>query len=116
MAKAAMLAWSNPSGEGDDAYNEWYDSVHATQVAEAIPGVTEVRRYRLVDDSAAGEGELPHRYLAIYVLESDDVAGAAAALGAAGGAGKLDMSTAIDLERVPPITWWYVEGGGPAPA
>jgi hypothetical protein len=59
----------------DQEFNEWYDNEHIPGLA-AVPGTICARRYR--DTTGT------HRYLALYHLESPDVAGSAAWKKAAG--------------------------------
>jgi hypothetical protein len=106
MAKALLLAWVSPSGEETDAeLNSWYENTHIPQVRAAIPWVTSVHRYRTAD---LPTGQQPaHRYLAVYEMDSDDVPAAAAALAQAGAAGRLTMTTAMDVTSAPPALHWY---------
>jgi hypothetical protein len=107
MAKAVFLAWSNPVDDAHDSeFNAWYDGTHAPQVRAAIPAITAVHRYRLSDVPVLGVAPA-HRYLAIYELDTDDVAAAAVALRDAGVAGRLDPGTAMDSTANPPVLAWY---------
>jgi hypothetical protein len=107
MAKALFLAWSNPVDEASDAeFNAWYEGTHIPQVRAAIPAVSAVHRYRAAD-VPPGPGTPAHRYLAVYELDTDDVAGAMAALGAAAVGGLLDQATTMDTTDNPPVLQWY---------
>jgi endonuclease/exonuclease/phosphatase family metal-dependent hydrolase len=106
MAKGLFLAWLNPVDDNHDAeLNAWYEGTHIGQVRAAIPSVTAVHRYRTAD--LPGAQQPPHRYLAVYEMDSADVAVAAAALGLAGSEGRLDMTNAIDYADTPPVIQWY---------
>jgi hypothetical protein len=107
MAKAMFLAWANPVDDASDSeFNAWYDGTHVPQLRAAIPAITAVHRYRVAD--VPGVGASPaHRYLAVYELDTDDVAGAMAALGAASADGRIEMTTTIDLADTPPVLQWY---------
>jgi hypothetical protein len=106
MAKGLFIAWMSPASDDHDAeLNEWYNGTHIPQVRAAIPSVTAVHRYRTAD--LPGGQQPPHRYLAVYEMDSDDVPTAAAALGLAGQEGRLDMTTAIDFTGNPPVLQWY---------
>ena len=95
MAKSIVLAWTNPVDEASDKeYNTWYSSTHIPQVIAHVPGVTGARRYRVVDLPGAG-GPPAYRYVCIWEIDTD-AASVAAGLQAAGAAGKLDMTPAID--------------------
>ena len=43
----------------------------------------------------------------MYELDTDDVAGAMAALGAASVDGRIEMTTTMDVTANPPILHWY---------
>jgi len=107
MAKAMFLAWASPVDEASESeFNAWYDGTHVPQVRAAIPAITAVHRYRLAAVPGAGPSSA-HRYLAVYELDTDDVAGAMAALGAAAAEGRMDMTSSMDLTADPPVLQWY---------
>jgi hypothetical protein len=111
MAKALLVAWSSPADEASDSeYVSWYEGTHIPQVRAAIPAVSAVHRYRTADIPASTDG-LAHRYLAIYELDTDDVAGAMAALGAARADGRLDPTPTMDTTVNPPVLHWYQAAG-----
>lgn len=105
MARGLFLAWSSPvDDESDAAFNSWYENTHIPQVRTAIGSVTAVHRYRTAD--LPGGMQPAHRYLAVYEMDSDDIPAAAAALAAASGAGRLEMTPAMDLTAPPAIHWY----------
>jgi hypothetical protein len=107
MAKALLMAWSSPVDEASDAeYVSWYEGTHIPQVRAAIPAVSAVHRYRAADVPAS-TGRPAHRYLAVYELDTDDVASAMAALGAAAAGGRLDPTPTMDTTVNPPVLQWY---------
>lgn len=113
MAKAALLAWMSPvSPERDAELNEWYDSVHMPGVCAAIPEITKVTRYRVVD--VTGQSETI-KYYNIYDLDTDDVASAAAALGKASQEGSLGHTEAMDVSENLPGAVWIEKVGESAP-
>lgn len=106
MAKGLFIAWMSPSdSESDAELNSWYDNTHIPEVRAAIPSIAAVHRYRTAD--LPGGQQPPHRYLAVYEMDSADVAAAAAALGQAGSEGSLDMKAPIDFTVNPPVIQWY---------
>jgi hypothetical protein len=109
MAKALLAAWTSPVDDESEAeFNAWYENTHIPQIRAAIPAVTATYRYRAADlPGPAGAQQPAHRYLAVYELDTDDVAGAVAAFGSA----KLDLSPALDLTTDPPIVQWYESVG-----
>ncbi len=112
MAKALLLAWTSPASDETEAeFNSWYDGTHVPQMRAAIPSVSAVHRYRAAELPPAAGQRPAHRYLAVYELDSDDVAGAVAALGSAAGGGRLDMTAAMDTTTNPPVLQWYQAAG-----
>jgi hypothetical protein len=106
MAKGLLLAWSSPvSDECDAEFNSWYDDTHIPQVRTAIASITAVHRFRTAD--LEGAQQPAHRYLAVYEMDSADVAAAMAALGQAGAEGRLDPTDTMDLTDNPPVLQWY---------
>jgi hypothetical protein len=105
MAKGLLIAWSSPvSDEADAAFNEWYEGTHMPQVRAAIPSVTAVHRYRTAD--VPGGLQPQHRYLAVYEMDSEDVAAAQAALAAAGADGRMTFTETMDM-TLPVAIQWY---------
>ena len=105
MAKSMFMAWASPVDEASDSeFNAWYDGTHVPQVRAAIPAITAVRRYRVADVPGAPSA---HRYVAVYEMDTDDVAGAMAALGAASADGRIEMTATMDLSANPPVLQWY---------
>jgi len=103
MAKALLLAWSSPASPDQVAeFDEWY--THIPQVRAAVPSITSVSRYELVDP---GSPEPSNRYLAVYEIDDTDVAAAAAAMGEGAAAGRIEMTTAMNTTQEPPTAQWY---------
>jgi hypothetical protein len=107
MAKSMFMAWASPVDDASDAeFNAWYDGTHVPQVRAAIPAITAVHRYRVADVPGVGAAAT-HRYIAVYEMDTDDVAGAMAALGAASTDGRIQMTATMDLTGNPPVLQWY---------
>jgi hypothetical protein len=105
MAKALLLAWSSPASPDQVAeFEEWYTRTHIPQVRAAVPSITSVSRYELVDP---GSPEPSNRYLAVYEIDDTDVAAAAAAMGESAAAGRIEMTTAMNTTQEPPAAQWY---------
>jgi hypothetical protein len=95
MARGIYYVETWPSSpEREAEYNEWYDTVHLSDVCD-VDGFVAARRYAPVD----GEGP----YVAVYEIEADDLEGAVQGLLAAYDAGQFRMSDAIQTEP-PPVT------------
>lgn len=99
MKEAVLVVLTNPvSPEQEDAFNTWYDRVHVPDVLK-VPGFVAARRYRLSDvQLGAAGGE--HRYLALYEVETDDLATARDALVKAASDGSMELHEALDMSRV----------------
>ena len=105
MAKGVFLAWSSPvSPEQLAEFDEWYRTTHIPQVRAAVPSISAVARYELIDPAGAGPS---YRYLTVYELDDADIGAAAAAMNESAAAGKLDLSPAMDLAQRPPLAEWY---------
>ncbi|MET0820807.1 MAG: hypothetical protein ABWY58_07565 [Aeromicrobium sp.] len=100
--KALLVVLSNPTtSEQEDEYNDWYDNVHLGEVKQ-IPGVTDARRYvvsttQLDPPSSLGGND----YLALYEIESEDLAAVAHELTARAVNGTFHMSGAIRADPPP---------------
>ncbi len=71
MASYFYMVLSNPaSSEQEDAYNAWYDNNHLHDALD-IPGFVSAQRYRVPDEFAEAA---TWRYLAIYTIETEDIA------------------------------------------
>jgi hypothetical protein len=107
MAKSMFMAWASPADDASDSeFNAWYDGTHVPQMRAAIPAITAVRRYRVADVPGVGAASA-HRYVAVYEMDTDDVAGAMAALGAASADGRIEMTATMDVTANPPVLQWY---------
>ncbi|MDP6707093.1 MAG: hypothetical protein QF893_12180 [Alphaproteobacteria bacterium] len=67
-AGGLLLNAINVAPEVEDDFNAWYDQEHIPALL-AVPGTLAARRYRTGEDP-----ECSHRYVAIYHLESPEVA------------------------------------------
>jgi len=105
-----MLAWSSPASPDQAAeFDAWYESTHIPQIRAAIPSIIAVSRYQLVDPESPGRSD---RYLAVYELDTDDIPAAAAALADSAAAGRMDMTTAMNVTGNPPAAQWFQEVAG----
>ncbi len=100
-----MLAWSSPqSPDRLGEFGEWYENTHIPQIRAAVTSIIAVSRYELVDPEST---EPSHRYLAVYELDDDDIPAAAAALAQSAAAGRMEMTTAMNMTDHPPTAQWY---------
>ena len=100
MPQYLFFVFSNPT-EGQEAeYNRWYDEQHLADVIN-VPGFVWAERYRLADTQSALNPQAPsHRYLALYAIETDDLAGTMRELEARVGTPHLVMTDALDMSTM----------------
>ncbi|MFC9978407.1 hypothetical protein [Gordonia sp. NPDC127522] len=99
MPKALMVVGSNPtSADTEQDFNDWYTNTHLDDVI-SVPGYNRATRYRLHPvRPLPGVGESRFRYLAIYEVEVDDLATAAADLESALENGQVPLIDALDRD------------------
>jgi hypothetical protein len=91
MARHVLVVHTRPIEGKDAEFNEWYDTVHLSEVLK-VDGFVAATRYRA---EPSVHGELPEfPYLAIYEVEAESLPGALAALSSA--AKSMDMGSALD--------------------
>ncbi len=91
MRKFTYVVLTDPVPGKEDEYNQWYDQQHLPDVL-AIDGIESAQRYRLVD----GQKGVPHRYLALYHLDTDDPEKVLAQLSERSNTPAMPMSDALD--------------------
>jgi hypothetical protein len=92
-----LVVLSNAKDGAEDAYNEWYTKQHIHDVVSA-PDFVEAKRFRFVPMNGGPEPE--HRYMAIYTVETEDLAAAHAGMTALAGTPAMMISDAIDIAGV----------------
>jgi Domain of unknown function (DUF4286) len=97
MAKYTFVVLTNPTSGKEAEYNEWYNTQHIPDVLN-VPGFVAAQRFRLADEQMSDQN--PLRYLALYEIETDDLAGALKDLKSRVGSADMVMSDAIDLNGV----------------
>ena len=96
MAKAILYVESRPvSDERLDDYHQWYNETHLPEVV-AVPGFVSARRFESADNGGS--------FVAIHEIDDEDPDAVVAALGEAAGAGRLQMSDAIQMDPPPSMT------------
>jgi hypothetical protein len=87
------VALTNPVEGKEAEFNEWYDNRHVLDTL-ALPGCVSAQRYRLADVQRVGRPQ-PFKYLALYEIETDDLAAMAAELAARSGTPAMPWSDAV---------------------
>lgn len=97
MARYKLVAFSN-AAEGREAdFNQWYDGQHMPDVL-AIPGMVSAQRFACV-------GEGPHKYMAIYEIETEDLGALLAEFGKRPGTDLMPISDALDFSTAQVGFW-----------
>lgn len=100
MAKHVLVVLSNAVEGCDQKFNDWYTNTHIGDVLK-VPGFVAAQRYKLSESQLAG-GPGPYGYLALYEVETDDLAATGAGLTGAG-----DMYIDPALDRSATVAWFY---------
>jgi len=103
MSSYVLVAASSAVEGRDDDYNEWYDTIHIQDLL-AIPGINSARRF---EATPFGMSTPPGKYLAIYEIETDDIAGVMGELGRRAAAGEMRQSDALDAAAAQ--LWVYAQ-------
>ncbi|WP_028079103.1 DUF4286 family protein [Solimonas soli] len=98
MASYRLLVLSNPVEGREAEYNEWYSRQHLQDVVR-VPGFVGAQRFQLVEPVLLAEN-FPWRYVAIYEIETDDLAATLAELRSRSGTTAVPMSEAIDTVNI----------------
>jgi hypothetical protein len=98
MAKYTLVVLSNANAGKDAEYNEWYNKVHIPDVLN-VPGFAAAQRFELAD-AQLDKSNRPHRYLALYELETDDIQGSLKELRKRAGTAEMLISDAINIKGV----------------
>ena len=99
MAKYTFVVMTNPTAGKEVEFNEWYNKHHIPDVLN-VPGFVSGQRFRLADAQMGGESSKAYKYLALYEIETDDLAGTLKELRARGGTPDIVPSDAIDMKNV----------------
>jgi hypothetical protein len=99
MAKYTFVVLTNPTPGKEAEYNEWYNGTHIPDVLNA-KGFVAAQRFRLADNQMDPKATQPYKYLAIYEIETDDLAASLKDLQSRAGTADMVMTDAIDLKNV----------------
>lgn len=91
------IVLTNPTADGEQAYNDWYSGTHLGDVLD-VPGFTAAQRFKLLDHPALKPS--PYRYLALYEMAADAAGDALAELSARAGTDRMVLSPALDTSAV----------------
>jgi hypothetical protein len=105
MSRYRFVVLSNPVAGREDEFNEWYDKHHLPEIL-AIPGMSSAQRFRLSEPSAQVGADHPYRYLALYEIDTADIAEVIGGLSDPSGRVRSD---AVDLGHT--AAWIFEEIG-----
>jgi hypothetical protein len=97
VAKYTFVVLTNPTSGKEADYNKWYNEQHIPDVLN-VPGFVAAQRFCLADTQMNDKN--PHKYLALYEIETDDLAGALKDLQSRVGTDDMVMSDAIDMQNI----------------
>jgi len=109
MARHILLVLSNATVGRDDEFNDWYTDEHLRDVL-SVDGFVAAQRFRLSDAQLQPDRPAPHRYLAVYEIEADDVAAPLQALLAGVTTGAIPLSETLDLASLATFAWTPITG------
>ncbi len=90
------MVLTNPTPGKEAEYNERYNKQHIPDVLN-VTGFVSAQRFRLADTQNGGD-EKAYKYLALYEIETNDLADVFKELAARRGTADIVMSDAIDLK------------------
>ena len=102
MGRYAFLVLTNAKSGQDAEFNDWYTNTHLDDLLR-LEGFVAAQRFQVVE--GAHESPPPHRYMAIYEIEADDLALAQKALAAAAESGAMFVSPSLERGTAA----WYFE-------
>ncbi|MDJ0846986.1 MAG: hypothetical protein QNK04_01255 [Myxococcota bacterium] len=94
MPRHTLVVFTRPAAGCEDDYNQWYNETHLPEVLQA-EGFVAAQRFKLAPTQMM-DNPAPAPYLAIYEIETDDVAKALDSLQQLAGSGEMHMSEALD--------------------
>jgi hypothetical protein len=101
MSRYIFMVMTNASEGQDEAFNAWYTNKHLPDVFK-IDGYVSAQRFKLIPKPGT---PCAHRYLALYEVETNDLAKTHAALAAASGTDVMPWDPAFDSSSV--IGWYF---------
>ena len=99
--KYTFVVLTNPTPGNDAEYNRWYNEQHIPDVLNAS-GFVCAQRFKLAETQMSPKVDKSHQYLALYEIETDDIAASLKDMQARGGTPDMIMSDAIDLKSANP--------------
>ena len=99
MAGYIFVVASSPVSGREGDYNDWYDHQHLSDVLN-VPGIVGACRYQASDVQSRGVTARLTPYLAIYDIDTDDLAGVFDEISARSGTAAMPGCDALDLSTI----------------
>ena len=96
MARYTFVVLTNSVDGRDDEFNDWYNNRHLPDIL-ATEGFVAAQRFRLAEMNP--DQDFPHRYLALYEVETEDLDKTNQAMMEAANNGGMVISTALNLDN-----------------
>jgi hypothetical protein len=104
METGVLLVWSSPVSDDESAaYDSWYEQRHLPDVV-SLPGFVSAERFEVVDHARCAESAT--RRLAVYRISAPDLNEALGVLLEASTAGRLPLSSALQMDPPPTLQLW----------
>lgn len=95
MTQYRFVVLSNPVAGREQEYNDWYNNRHLADVL-AVPGFAAAQRFQ----PAKPDSGLPHKYLALYEIETDNLNATLKDMYSRAGTPAMPISEALDIKGV----------------
>ena len=92
MSVYKLVVMTTPVEGREDDYNQWYQGIHIPQVL-TIPGMQGAQRFKA---TRSLNDRKPYPYLAIFDIETDNIAGVFAEMGRRAQANEITRCDAVD--------------------
>jgi hypothetical protein len=102
MARYVFVVLTNAVAGKEQAFNDWYTNRHLPDVFN-VDGYVAAQRFKFVPQQ--GGRASPHQFMALYEVETDDLAKTQAQLRAAAGTDAMPWHPAFDRSDV--IGWYF---------
>lgn len=106
MARFRLAVRTRPFPGQETEYHRWYDDFHLDEVLQ-VPGFVAAERYAPLSDRKDAESGGDGGYLALFTIESDDIAETVAVFREA--QRSMAQPPCLDPDSVV-ITWWRLLG------
>jgi hypothetical protein len=108
MPKYTFVVLTNPVEGKEAEFNDWYNGHHVPDVLN-VPGFVSGQRFRLADLQFRNEPRT-QKYLALYEIETDDLAGTLKELRARGGTAEIVPTDTLDTKNVATYVFTPIAG------